>query len=257
MTLCIDIGNTRTTFAVMHNGAVIAHAHESSRHLAFKKAQQAIHALVAGASSDTVSAAGIASVVPFLTTLVINAVKEETQCDPHIINAATAGMRTSYADSASIGADRLCNAAAAFALAQGPVIVIDCGTAITIDCVSASGEFIGGAILAGYRTAMRALTANTAQLPEIPFERPEKALGDSTERCLQSGVLLGTTYAIEGLIRKIVDEAYTISSPTLIVTGGHHDLFSATTSMEVRPVPDLVLMGIELLTAKVGTQGRQ
>jgi type III pantothenate kinase len=250
MTLCIDIGNTRTTFAVMHNGAVIAHAHESSRHLAFKKAQQAIHSLVAGAHAGEITAAGIASVVPFLNTLVANAVKEEIKCEPHIITAVTGELKTTYADSASIGADRLCNAAAAFALVQGPAIVIDCGTAVTIDCVSASGGFIGGAILAGYRTAMRALTSNTAQLPEIPFERPEKALGDSTERCLQSGVLLGTTYAIEGLVRKIVDEAYTISSPVLIVTGGHHDLFSATTSMEVRPVPDLVLMGIELLTAK-------
>ncbi|HZV11679.1 MAG TPA: type III pantothenate kinase [Candidatus Kapabacteria bacterium] len=252
MTLCIDIGNTRTTFALVHNGAVIAHAHESSRHSAFKKVQHVVHMLIAGASPGAVSAAGIASVFPYLTALVTNVVKEEMKREPHIISAATAGMKTSYANPAAIGADRLCNAAAAFALAKGPAIVIDCGTAITIDCVSASGEFIGGAILAGYRTAAHALAGNTAQLPDIPFERPEKALGDSTEHCLQSGVILGTTFAIEGLVRKIVDEAYTISSPALIVTGGHHDIFSATTSMEVQPIPDLVLMGIEILTANAG-----
>ncbi|HET7152785.1 MAG TPA: type III pantothenate kinase [Candidatus Kapabacteria bacterium] len=250
MTLCIDIGNTRTTFALMQHGAVIAHASESSRHLAFKKAQQAVRALVAGASPGSVTAAGIASVVPFLTTLVVNAVKEEAACDPIIITAETVKMNASYDEPATIGADRLCNAAAAYALANGPAIVIDCGTAATIDCVSASGEFIGGAILGGYRTAMRTLASNTALLPEIPFEKPAKALGDSTVHCMQSGVILGTTFAIEGIVRKIIDEAYTIVSPALFVTGGHHDIFSATTSLEVQPVPDLVLMGIELLTAK-------
>jgi len=250
MTLCVDIGNTRTTFAIVENGIVIASAHESSRHIAFKKAQQAVHRLCDNENAGEISTAGIASVVPYLTTLVANAIKDATGCEPFLVTAASSGIETAYDHSESLGADRLCNAAAAFRMASGSAIVIDCGTAATIDCISASGKFLGGAIMSGYRTTARALAGITAQLPEIPFVVPSNALGTSTDLCMQSGIFLGTTYAIEGIVRKIIAEAYQSASPILIVTGGHYDVFCGITSLDVHPAPDLVLQGIEILTER-------
>src|SRR5208283_5812876 len=87
MILCIDIGNTRTTFALMHDGALRASQHESSRHLSYKRALQALRRLCGGIAPGEITAAGIASVVPFLTTLVGNAANEASGCAPFLINA--------------------------------------------------------------------------------------------------------------------------------------------------------------------------
>ena len=127
MILCIDIGNSRTTFALLKDGKIRSMEHESSRHLSYKHALMALRRLCAGVSSGEITAAGVASVVPFLTTLVVNAAFEATGFVPVVINGATAGIPTSYDKPDSIGADRMCNAAAAYNIAHNAAIVIDWG----------------------------------------------------------------------------------------------------------------------------------
>ncbi len=253
MTLCIDIGNSRTTFGLLENGTVRATEHESSRHLSYKRALLTLQRLLKDIEPGAVTAAGIASVVPFLTTLVVNAATEAVGRTPVVISADASVINTKYDDPNSVGADRLCNAAAAYLAAQGAAIVVDCGTAATIDCVGADGTFLGGAILSGYRTTALALARATARLSDIELALPSHALGTSTNECLQSGVVLGTTFAIEGVLRRIIEEAYEGKQPSLLVTGGHHKIFSSLTSFSVTAAPDLVLQGIEILTRKMAS----
>ena len=247
MLLAIDIGNTRTTFALMRGTSVIAEEHASSPRLNFRKAREIIRTISVAVPGETISSTGIASVVPTLTDLVRNAADEIVRKPSQLVTSQSARFETSYTAPDTIGADRICNAVAAFHHAKGAAIVIDCGTAITLDCIGPSGEFLGGAILPGYRTAAQSLNTTTAQLPEVILNAPALAMGQSTDQCLRSGIVLGTTYAIEGLIGRMMFESFDNIFPELIVTGGHADVFLKTSSLRANKLPDLVLTGIALI----------
>lgn len=250
MILGIDIGNTRTTFALVRDLSIVDEEHIPSGRVTFRRAHEALRKLRDRAPDSTLDGAGIASVVPHLTELVRNAVVEVTGVQPVVVTPLTAGIPTSYATPDAIGADRLCNAIAAFEAVHGGAIVIDCGTAVTLDCIDAQGAFLGGAILPGYRSASRALSSITAQLPDIILTAPERGIGTSTDECLRSGIVLGTTYAIEGLLGRIISESFSDEFPALIVTGGHAELFASTTALTVKIMPDLVQQGIALTVAR-------
>lgn len=247
MLLAVDIGNTRTTFAVMRGTAVLAEEHALSPRLNFRKAREIVRTISVAVPGEIVSATGIASVVPTLTDLVRNAADEIVGKPSQLVTPESARLSTSYSAPDTIGADRICNAVAAYHHTKGPAIVIDCGTAVTLDCIGPSGEFLGGAILPGYRTAARSLNTTTAQLPEVILNAPDFAMGRSTDQCLRSGIVLGTTYAIEGLISRMMLESYGNVFPELIVTGGHADVFLETSSLRANKFPDLVLTGIALI----------
>jgi type III pantothenate kinase len=247
MILVVDIGNTRTTIALMNSGVVAAMDGAPSPRLAFRKALHLVRTLVGQVPGVSITGAAIASVVPTNTTLVANAIMEACSLEPIVVSCATAALNARYDDPESIGADRVCNAIAAHHLTGGAAIVIDCGTAATIDCVDSNGTFIGGAILPGYRTAINALHQGTALLPDIPLIPPPAALGTSTTENIQSGIILGTTLAIEGLVRRIMMESYAGEAVPIIVTGGHAGIFHSLSALEVRIEPNLVLMGAAII----------
>ena len=103
-------------------------------------------------------------------------------------------------DPETVGMDRLCCAAAAYAVSGAACAIADAGTAITVDCVNDEGRFIGGAILPGLQLQARALADHTALLPEIRVEKPAGPLGQSTEQALCSGIFHGSVGAIKGLV---------------------------------------------------------
>lgn len=247
MILAIDIGNTRTTYALMREMTVVAQDHTPSGRTTFRRALDVIRKLCNTVARDEITAVGIASVVPLLTDLCRNASAEITGRTPIVVSHQSAGLKTGYLAPETIGADRLCNAIAAYHAVSGAAIVIDCGTAVTLDCIASDGAFLGGAILPGYRSASRALSNITAQLPEIELLAPTAAVGTSTDECLRSGIVFGTTAAIEGLLGRMIFETYGDSFPALIATGGHAELFATTTSLTVQVMPDLVLQGVALV----------
>jgi len=106
-------------------------------------------------------------------------------------------------DVRTLGADRMANAAAAYSLATGPVLVLDCGTCVTSEAIDAEGVFRGGAILPGRAMSRRSLAAFTAQLPEIPMQQEcPPPLGLTTAAAIAAGVDLG----IIGAVRQIIDQ---------------------------------------------------
>ncbi len=250
MILVADIGNSRTTIALVEGRTTAASVGSPTARLNFRRTIALIRDLAGGARDGGIAGAAIASVVPTHTTLMANAIQEACGVEAVVVSAGTAGIKTTYDDPAAIGADRLCNAVAAHALTGAGAIVIDCGTAVTIDCVDAAGTFLGGAILPGFRTAVRALHDGTAQLPEIPLEPPATAMGTSTVTNLQSGIVLGTTYAIDGIVRRIMEESFANANVPVIVTGGHAAVYRTVTSLETLHEPDLVLIGAAMIGAR-------
>jgi type III pantothenate kinase len=132
-------------------------------------------------------------------------------------------LRIAVEQPGRVGRDRLAAAVAAAALktADRPAIVVDAGSAVTIDLVAAPGEFLGGAILPGWRAMTQALSAATDALPaisELPYDSPPLPLGTSTERALVSGLYWGTV----GAIRELIDRLSRLctASPEVFISGG-------------------------------------
>ncbi|MDY7107888.1 MAG: type III pantothenate kinase [Planctomycetota bacterium] len=141
------------------------------------------------------------------------------------------------------GPDRLLNAAAAFDTVKQACIIVDAGTAVTVDFVDGEGTFHGGAIAPGGSLQLNALHEHTAALPDVKFDAPDdEAFGRSTTQAMLHGVYHG----IRGMIWRLVEqyaEAYG-AYPMVIATGGDAELLFSHDELIDRIVPDLTLMGI-------------
>jgi type III pantothenate kinase len=145
---------------------------------------------------------------------------------------------------AMVGEDRLLNAAAAYDVLKQACIVVDAGTAITVDFVDGAGTFHGGAIAPGAQLMMDALNQRTAQLPEVEFGRPEQVLGHNTIEAMKAGVYYGLRGMVHELVERIAEHAGQF--PLVVVTGGDGALLFKDDELVDRVVPDLTLMGLAL-----------
>ncbi|SES94485.1 type III pantothenate kinase [Oceanicella actignis] len=141
-----------------------------------------------------------------------------------------------------VGADRLVNAVAAHRSYEGELIVVDFGTATTLDVVAADGAYEGGVIAPGVNLSLRALHEAAAALPEVEVARPERVVGTNTVACMQSGIYWGYVSMIEGLCRRIMQER---GKPmTVIATGGLSPLFARGAAAIDHVDRDLTLRGL-------------
>lgn len=147
-------------------------------------------------------------------------------------------------DPATVGADRLLGAWTATRLVGAPCIVVDVGTATTIDVVDAAGAFVGGAILPGPALAMRALARGTALLPPVSLEQPARVIGRDTLEAIASGVMLGHAEAVGGLIARMAGELG--RRPRVVLTGGDAAVLG-TPDWADRIEPGLLLRGLAAL----------
>jgi len=153
-------------------------------------------------------------------------------------------MATDLPNPERIGTDRLCAAAMAFHRLGKACVVADFGTAITIDCVSDDGVFLGGAILPGLSMSAEALARGTAGLPRVDLDRPDWVFGKNTRQAIVGGIIFGA----RGAMRELT-EAYATALgrwPPLVVTGGDAELAVKGYDIVHAIVPDLSLMGIAL-----------
>jgi type III pantothenate kinase len=152
-----------------------------------------------------------------------------------------------------VGIDRLMGALAVNRLRQRnrPAIVIDVGTAITVDLVSAEGAFEGGAVLPGITMSAQALHEETDALPSIRLEslvEPPPPVGKSTREAMEAGVLWGAVGALRELIRRMAAECSV--PPHVYLTGGTSSAVASllgSNHLDVLHVPELVLAGIALV----------
>ena len=154
------------------------------------------------------------------------------------------GMPILYDNPKEVGADRIANAVGAYELYGGPSIIVDFGTATTIEAVSAAGEYLGGAIFPGVEIAMDALFGRAAGLRRVELQPPKHVIGKSTAESIQSGTIYGFSAQVDGLVDRFVAE---LGECTVISTGGLADLITPYARTVQHYEPWLTLYGLRII----------
>ena len=163
------------------------------------------------------------------------------------------GVNTSmpilYERPSEVGADRIVNAVAAyekFGKGRGrPLIVVDFGTATTLDAISANGEYLGGAICPGVTISADALFQRAARLPRIDVRKPAHVVGRTTVGAMESGLFWGYVGMVEGLVRRMGDELG--GDAICVATGGLADVIAPETTLIQHVDGDLTLHGLRIV----------
>ncbi|MEY2564390.1 MAG: type pantothenate kinase [Verrucomicrobiota bacterium] len=157
------------------------------------------------------------------------------------------GVGIDYPSPRSIGADRLANAAAVAQLYGYPAIVVDFGTAVTFDVVSARGYYIGGVIAPGLEAMTNFLYQRTALLPKLSLREPRSAIGKSTRDAMMSGAIFGYRGLVREILIRVGAESFPGRTPKVVATGGYAQLI-ARKLPEIDTVhPNLTLEGLRII----------
>lgn len=251
MLLAIDIGNTNTVLGLFTGQALACQWRlRSDSTTTGDELAASLKGLFSLAGHDFTGVSGvcIASVVPQLQSTWAAMSSRYFGISPLLVSHQLAHSMVIRTDNpAEVGADRIVNAVAAFARYQCALIIVDLGTAITFDCVSPQGEFLGGAIAPGLGLAREALANRTAKLPRVNLASPPaQAIGTSTVGAITSGLLFGYGGLVEELIRRLSAEMAP-PVPTIIATGGLAGTIAPFAPSLTTILPDLTLEGLRLL----------
>jgi type III pantothenate kinase len=157
------------------------------------------------------------------------------------------GVGIDYPTPRSIGADRLANAVAVAQLYGSPAIVVDFGTAVTFDVVSAASDYVGGVIAPGLEVMTNYLYQRTALLPKLTLREPPRAIGKTTRDAMMSGAVFGYRGLVREILRHLAAENFPKKKPHLVATGGYARLI-ARKLPEIEAVhPNLTLEGLRLV----------
>jgi len=254
MILVLDIGNSDITIGLFHQEDLkytwripaVADRPELYYGIKFRD-----YLLEAGISISHVEKIVLSSVVPNLTDKIINVTvtlfeKNPIVLGPDIYKKLPIEVLNPY----EIGSDLVANAVAAHTLFQSNCVVVDFGTALTFTTVSGEGKILGVAIAPGLKTAIKALSQNTAKLFDVPLELPQSALGKNTVHAIQAGILLG----YEGLVKSMLDRIRVeLNDPNLstVATGGLSSVITPSNGTFTRIEPNLTLEGLRLVAGCV------
>lgn len=255
MLLAIEQGNTNTMFAIHDGERWVAQwraATDSSR--TADEYAVWLHQLLDmdGRKFNDMRGCIISSVVPQSMFNLRNLARRYLHVEPLVIGEnARLDIPVRIDKPSEAGADRLVNAVGAHIAYDGPLIVIDSGTATTFDIVGADGGFEGGIIAPGVNLSVQALHQAAARLPRVAIQKPGKIIGKDTVSAMQSGIFWGYVSLIEGLVARIKAE---YGQPmTVIGTGGVASLFEGATGSIDHFDPDLTIRGmLEIWRRNVG-----
>ena len=246
MLLAIDLGNTNTKFAV-HDGAewrgTWRASTDSTRTADEYAAWLSTLLAMQGLSLSDIDDCIVSTVVPQALFHLRNLSRRYVGAEALVVGeTAELGIEVRIPKPSEAGADRLVNAIGAFTAYGGPLIVIDSGTATTLDVVAADGAFEGGIISPGIYLSMRALHEAAAQLPRIAIQKPAQVIGKDTVSAMQSGVFLGYIELIDGLVRRVKAE---YGDPmTVVATGGVASLFEGASETIDHYDQDVLIRGL-------------
>lgn len=249
MLLAIDVGNTNIVYGVF-DGTNLVHQFrvETSRGRTADEYAVILRQLIEmrDIKPSDITSAILASVVPSLTDPMVELVRRAFDLETLVVGPGIrTGMPILYENPREVGADRIVNGVAAFERAQGPVIVVDFGTATTFDCVSGKGEYLGGVIAPGIHISADALFARAARLPRVEIAKPPRVLGRNTQHSMQSGIIFGYVGLVDGLVDRLSEELGVTFE--VLATGGLARLI-APLSRTIKDVDDnLTLTGLRIL----------
>jgi type III pantothenate kinase len=249
MLLAIDAGNTNLTIGVFDATRLLTRwrlrtVHEQTSDEWGIKIRNLF--ALEGLDARGVDGIVVASVVPPLETTLTAMAARYFSSTPLFVNWQTdTGLPVLYDSPREVGADRVVNAVAAFRKYGGPCIVVDLGTAITFDAISAAGEYLGGVICPGIGISISGLFQKTARLPMVDFREPEKLIGSNTIGSMQSGLYYGMVGMIDGILERLVEELG--PATRAVATGGQSSLIVRRSRFLHEADEDLTLEGLRLI----------
>lgn len=250
MNLCLDVGNSHICGGLFEGDALrfrfrwITQRGASSDELGVFFRQVVREN---GRDPAEVTAIGFCSVVPDINHSLGNACRRYFEVEPFELKTGVrTGLKIRYKNPAEVGADRIAGAVGAVArYPDRDVIIVDLGTATTIEAVSAGREYLGGAIVPGVSVSMRALEQNTARLPKVEIVRPDRTCGRSTVESIQSGLFWGHVGMVREIRDRLVRECFDGRNPAVVGTGGFAGLLDQAGLFDAVH-PDLALEGVRL-----------
>lgn len=196
--------------------------------------------------ATTVDGVAISSSVPSITGELRQMVARWFGDAPCVVlgPGTRSGMPVLYDNPKDVGADRIANAVGAYDLYGGPCVVVDLGTATTFDAISATGEYLGGAITPGVAISLEALFQHAAALRWVELVEPRAAIGRSTAESIQSGTLYGYGAQVDGMCRRFAKE---LGPATVVATGGLSELIAPHAETVDHVEPWLTLHGLRIV----------
>ena len=254
MLITIDVGNTNITVGVFNGDDVVASFRMTTKipRTSDEYGMLLINLLEQNKiCPDEIEDAILASVVPNVMHALEGAVVKYLHIRPiNIETGIRTGIKIVTENPRQIGADRIVDAAAAYGLYGGPVLVIDFGTATTYDLIDAEGAFVSGVTAPGIRISAKALWEDTAKLPEIEIKKPDSILAKETISSMQVGLVYGQIGQTEYIIRKIKEEANMDEPIKVVATGGLGSIIAPETDAIDVYDPNLTLSGMRLIYEK-------
>ena len=222
MLFAVDAGNTHLTLGVYRGSDLVAHWRlKTDPSQSVDGWGVLFRNLFSLADLDIGEISGIiiSSVVPQLNASLDETARRYLGTEPLFVTTdIDTGITVKTDNPSEVGADRIVNAVAAFSRYGGPCIVVDFGTAITLDAISSQGEYLGGAICPGIAIASEALFRRTARLPQIELLKPAKVIGSNTVASLQAGLYYGTLGMVDAILERMIEELG--SAAKVVATGG-------------------------------------
>lgn len=252
MILTIDIGNTNIVVGGFTDNDLDFVVRISTNTSSTEDEYAAkLLSLLALHNTDTkkINGAIISSVVPPLTQVMKKAISTAFGIDPiTVAPGIKTGINIHCDAPSSVGADLICACVATHHTYGSPALIIDMGTATKMMIMDERGTFIGASIIPGVNIALRALSSETAQLPQISLEAPASVIGKNTADCMRSGVLFGNASMIDGMIDRFIDDFG--SELSVYATGGLAETIIPHCKHAIAIDKELVLKGLNILYNK-------
>ena len=249
MLLAIDVGNTNMVFALHDGRAVVAEwrCRTERQRTADEYWVWLLELMRNEGISERIERVVISSVVPQVVFNLRVLADRYFDTRPLVVGKPEVkiGPKPRVDPTAVVGADRLVNTVGAFDRHGGDLIVVDFGTATTLDVVGADGAYEGGVIAPGVNLSLKALHDAAAALPFIDVTKPERVIGTNTVACMQSGIYWGYIGLIEGICARIRAERG--RKMTVVGTGGLSTLFAQGTDVLEKIDTDLTIHGLVLI----------
>ena len=250
MILCLDVGNTQVVAGVFRNDALAVQFRSTST---AKPSSDELGIFLRsalrenGIDPSSIRQIAFCSVVPDIVHSLRNACLKYFEVEPFILQMGVkTGLKIQYRNPAEVGSDRIADAIAAVDLFPNQdLIIVDFGTATTVEAIRKDGTYLGGMILPGVRLSMEALESRTAKLPSVEIVAPTAVVGRSTSESIQSGLYFGNLGAIGFAIERIAREEFEGERPRVIGCGGFSSLFRDSGLFD-QIIPDLLLRGLLL-----------
>jgi type III pantothenate kinase len=248
MILCLDIGNTHVVGGVYDDGELKLRFRRDARVRASSDEVGLFLRSVLrenGVNPATINQISLCSAVPDAVYSIRGACIKYFGFPPFVLKAgAKTGLKISYRNPAEVGADRIAGAMGAVdRYPQKNLVVVDFGTATTLDAINENKEYLGGVILPGLRISMESLESRTARLPTVEIVPRSQVLGRTTAGSIQSGLYFGTIGSLREIHTRLIEEAFEGGRAITIATGGFAGLFEGLGLFDAH-LPDLVLEGL-------------